>query len=53
MYINRILEIEIQKYIKKAEIIAVIGPRQSGKTTMIKNILTALDNVNIMTFDDV
>jgi len=53
MYYNRILEEKIKKYISQNEIIAVIGPRQSGKTTMLKQILSTLENVNIVTLDDV
>lgn len=53
MYIKRILADEITKYLRKKEIIAVVGPRQSGKTTMIKNILSKLNNVNIISFDDI
>jgi len=39
VYIKREIEGEIINYLSKREIIAVIGPRQSGKTTMIKQIL--------------
>lgn len=53
MYIKRILEGIISKYIQKKEIIAVVGPRQSGKTTMLKNILANFDNVNIISLEDV
>ena len=38
-YIQRDLEKEIYKFIKSKEIIAVVGPRQCGKTTMVKNIM--------------
>ena len=44
MYINRFLENEINKYIKRKEIIAIVGPRQSGKTTLLKYIFKDLKN---------
>ncbi len=53
MYIKRNLEEKIKKYIPKKEIIAIIGPRQSGKTTMLKHLLSSYSNVNIITLDDV
>ncbi|RMG81667.1 MAG: ATP-binding protein, partial [Bacteroidetes bacterium] len=53
MYINRNIEGLIKKYLSQKEIIAVVGPRQSGKTTMIKNLLSGLKRVNIITLDDV
>ena len=53
MYIKREIEGKIINYLSKREIIAVIGPRQSGKTTMIKQILSKFDNVNHITLDDV
>lgn len=36
MYINREIEIKIKPFLKRKEIISIIGPRQSGKTTFIK-----------------
>ena len=53
MYIKREIEGEIINYLSKREIIAVIGPRQSGKTTMIKQILSKYDNVNHVVLDDI
>jgi len=53
MYVQRTLEEQIQKYLTKKEIIAVIGPRQSGKTTLIKHIFEGLNNVNIISLEDV
>ena len=52
MFIERILAGEIQQYLESPEIIAVVGPRQAGKTTLIKNILRQLDDVTIVTFDN-
>lgn len=53
MYVHRILENELEKQINRKEILAVYGPRQSGKTTLIKKILENKENVNFLTFDDV
>lgn len=53
MYVQRTLEKELNKYIDRKEIIAVIGARQVGKTTLIKQILKKLENVNILSLDDI
>jgi len=55
MYINRLLEKEVIKYLERDEIIAIVGPRQAGKTTMIEYILSSIKNKNIkrISFDDV
>ena len=52
MYIDRILERDILKYLGKKEIIAIIGPRQSGKTTLMKNIFGNLKNAVFLDFED-
>jgi len=38
MYVKRNLERKIEKYIKSPEIIAIVGARQSGKTTLLRKI---------------
>jgi len=43
-YIKRDLESTITRKLKTVPVIAVIGPRQSGKSTLIKNILKKRDN---------
>lgn len=53
IYIRRELEREVMKYIKDPEIIAVIGPRQCGKTTLLQHICSNLKNINFITFEDV
>lgn len=53
VYIKRELEGKIEKYMKTKEIIAVVGTRQCGKTTMINQILKDKDKVNKVSFDDV
>jgi len=52
MYIKRKLEKELKDYLDVPEIIAVIGPRQSGKTTLIKKICNELENSIYLSFED-
>lgn len=51
-YIERDLEKELRKYLYKKEIIAVVGARQCGKTTLLHNFLSDLRNKEILSFDD-
>lgn len=51
-YIPRFLEEKLKKYLSKREFIAVVGPRQSGKTTMLKNIFKDLKNALFIDFED-
>ncbi len=51
-YIPRKLEGEINKYIDGPEIVAVVGPRQCGKTTMLRHIAERLDNSTFLSFED-
>ncbi len=43
MYIKRNIETKIRKYLNTREILALIGPRQSGKTTVLKKIFEEVD----------
>ena len=52
MYIKRKIEDEILKYIGRPEIIALVGPRQCGKTTTIKKIHGHLKKAVFLTFED-
>ena len=52
MYIKRNLEDKIIKYLETPEIIAVVGPRQCGKTTMLKQIISSLQDAVSISFDD-
>lgn len=52
MFFQRSLVGIIEKYLVTREIIAVIGPRQAGKTTLINHILDKLTNVKRITPDD-
>lgn len=52
MYIKRFIEGIIKKYLSSPEIIAVVGPRQSGKTTLLKHIQADLPDSVFLTFED-
>ncbi len=53
-YIPRILENRIDDYVKSPEIIAIIGPRQCGKTTLLHHIAAKLEftKAGIIDFED-
>ena len=53
MYIKRDLEEKIEKYINNPEIIAIFGPRQVGKTTLLKEIYKRVSNPIYLTFEDI
>lgn len=38
IYIKRKIDTKIQEYLKLPEILAIVGPRQSGKTTYLKHL---------------
>lgn len=50
-YIKRNLEITLEKYLKIFSVIGITGPRQSGKSTMLKHVLG--DKYTYITFDDI
>jgi len=53
MYIKRDIEDKITKYIHTPEILAIVGPRQSGKTTLILHIYSHYkEKSNFLTFED-
>jgi len=52
MYIKRFLEDYIKKYLGKREIIAIVGPRQSGKTTLLKHFYEKYKNAVFLDFED-
>jgi len=52
MYIKRELEDKTKSYLNKPEILAVIGPRQSGKTTLLKQIAKPLKKAKYIDFED-
>ena len=53
MYYKRELEDKIKAYIDKPEIIAVLGPRQVGKTTLLKKIYEESKDAVFLTFEDI
>ncbi|MEK9151501.1 MAG: ATP-binding protein [Patescibacteria group bacterium] len=52
MYIKRKLESKILKYLDSPEIIAVVGPRQCGKSTMLMKIFEGLEGTSMVSFED-
>lgn len=52
MYIKRKLEDTIREYMNKPEILAIVGPRQAGKTTLLKKIQTELQSSIFLSFED-
>lgn len=44
-YINRALEAQLQNQLKKTPVVAVLGPRQCGKSTLVKEFLKNNDHV--------
>lgn len=52
MYIKRKLEGIISRYLKIPEILAIVGPRQCGKTTLIREIAARMPCAQIISFED-
>lgn len=54
MYIARKLEGTILRYLNSPEIIAIIGPRQCGKTTLLRHVFSNLSEKKtiFLTFED-
>ena len=53
MYIERELEQRIKSYISVPEIVAIVGARQVGKTTLLKHIQENIKNSSFITFEDI
>lgn len=53
MYYKRDLEEKIENYLKTQEIIAIFGPRQVGKTTLLKHFYEKVTNPIFLTFEDI
>lgn len=56
MYINRELEKEIAPFLGRREVLAIIGPRQSGKTTLLnyfrETLVKEQKKVKFLTFEN-
>jgi len=52
-YIKRDLEDVLRKYLNSPEIIIVIGPRQSGKSTLLNRIFSTLPSARQISFEDI
>ena len=52
MYVTRQLEEKIHKFLNTKEIIAIIGVRQCGKTTLMKQVFNQLKNAMFLDFED-
>ena len=52
MFVQRSLLAELKKYATSPEILAVIGPRQSGKTTLVKKFVNDKEGVSEVTFEN-
>ncbi|MEA3492280.1 MAG: ATP-binding protein [Campylobacterota bacterium] len=53
MYYKRDLESKIEGYLESPEIIAIFGPRQVGKTTLLREIYAKVSNPIFLTFEDI
>ena len=54
MYIHRELEKEIAPFLKRREILAIVGPRQVGKTTLLQHLFSKLKKnkkIEFLTFE--
>jgi len=51
-YIQREIEAKIKGYLDVPEILAIVGPRQAGKTTVVKHILEHIPNTKSYTFEN-
>ncbi|MBI4599972.1 ATP-binding protein [Candidatus Uhrbacteria bacterium] len=52
MYIKRNLEETILRYLNAPEIIAVVGPRQAGKTSLVSHLFEGLKGAVLLSFED-
>jgi predicted AAA+ superfamily ATPase len=52
MYIKRSIEPELQKHIRLFNITALVGPRQAGKTTLLRKRLESVSGGRYYSFDD-
>ncbi len=53
MYVERDLASKIKHYLSAPEIIAVVGARQAGKTTLLKHLQAGIQDSSFLTFEDI
>jgi hypothetical protein len=53
MYVERDLASKIKQYLSAPEIIAVVGARQAGKTTLLKHLQAGIQDSSFLTFEDI
>lgn len=51
-YIAREIERNLRSHLDRREILAVLGPRRSGKTTVVRHLLASYEKVTEISFDD-
>lgn len=51
-YVRRDLEAKIKKYLALPEILAIVGPRRSGKTTFVNHLAAKLHRCYYLTFEN-
>ena len=52
IFIRRKIDTKIQQYLKLPEILAIVGPRQAGKTTYLQNLIKEKEGL-FLTFEDI
>jgi len=52
MYVKRFLEGKLLKHMGGREILAIVGPRQCGKTTLLRHIFEGLEKAVFLDFED-
>ena len=52
MYIHRSIEPELQRHIRLFNVTALVGPRQAGKTTLMRKQLESQSHSRYLSFDD-
>ena len=51
-YVHRSLEDKLQKYLSLPQIIAIIGPRRCGKTTLLNQLARSRPDCLYLTFEN-
>lgn len=52
VYVPRFLEPRLKQFLSRKEILAIVGPRQCGKTTLLKHIFRDLEKAVFLDFED-